>query len=300
MITLRYKGFFGNQLFQYAVARLLAERLGYGLRSYRKPWCHLDFDPRDLFPSMRERLQPRQNSLDSVLPSTMTTLRRAAARVSGGHWCNVPRRYRGQSIDIERVVAERSPQILLSGYFENYANIRSYKQEVRALYRFARPSPQRRTDDWVIHLRFDSPKEVRRWSGTGDGVPLERDLALRDYYVRLLDHLAIGRLHIVTNRPDHPYLDRLATFRPVVVSSSTQDDFFALASFPNIVMAPSAFSWWAAWLSGARRVVFPPFRFWRHPHQQAGALFVDDEERFTVIDLKRGRGALGASRCAFT
>ena len=285
MITLRYKGFFANQLYQYAVARLIADRLGYGIRCYRKAWCRLDFDPCELLPGMRERLQPRQPSLDSLFPGPMAKFRRVVAQVSRGRWSNVAKLYTGHSINIEEVVTERSPQILLSGYFEDYANYKPYKQEIRALYQFSRPLQRRRADDWAIHLRFDTSKELQKWAAQGDGVPLQRDTALRDYYLRLLEHLDMGQLHIVTNRPDHPYVDRFAKYRPMVISGSTLDDFHALASFPNIVMSPSTFSWWAAWLSRARRVVFPPFRFWRHSHQQAGALFVDDEERFILIDL---------------
>ena len=285
MITLRYRGFFANQLYQYAVARLIADRLGCGIRCRRESWSRLDFDPRELLPGMCEGLQPRRPSLDSLFPERMAGLRAVAARASGGRWTRVSRHYTGHSIDIEEVVRERSPQISLSGYFEDYSIYKPYKQEVRALYRFSAPLPRRRAGDWAIHLRFNTPKELAKWSDTGDGVPLERDAALREYYLRLLARLDLGQLHIVTNHPDHPYLESFSEYKPRVISGSTPDDFRALASFSNIVMSPSTFSWWAAWLSSARRVVFPPLRFWRRPHQQAGRLVVDDEERFRLIDV---------------
>ncbi|MBW2281071.1 MAG: alpha-1,2-fucosyltransferase [Deltaproteobacteria bacterium] len=234
---------------------------------------------------MREDLEPRRPSLDSLFPERMAAFRAAAARASGGLWTRVPRHYAGQSIDIEQVVRERSPQIFLSGYFEDYSIYKPYKQEVRELYRFSTPLQRRPAGDWAIHLRFNTPKELEKWSATGDGVPVERDAELREYYLRVLARLDLGQLHIVTNRPDHPYIDRFSEYKPRVISGSIPDDFRALASFSNIVMSPSTFSWWAAWLSSAHRVVFPPFRFWRHPHQQAGSLFVDDEERFQLIEV---------------
>ena len=159
MITIRYRGFFANQLYQYAVARLIANRVGYGIRCSRRPWSSLDFDARELFSGMCEDLVPRHRSLDSTFPSIAGGLREVAARASGGRWGRVPARYGGQSIDIEEVVRERSPQIFLSGFFEDYSIYRPYKQEVRAFYRFSQPLPRRHPGDWAIHLRFSTAKE---------------------------------------------------------------------------------------------------------------------------------------------
>ena len=139
MITVRYRGFFANQLYQYAVARLIANRSGYGIRCRRRPWSSLDFDPRELFPGMCEDLKPGRRSFDSAFPSIASGLREVAARASGGRWGRVAARYGGQSLDIEEVIREGSPQIVLSGFFEYPINSSSKRNNSMVRWYVATP-----------------------------------------------------------------------------------------------------------------------------------------------------------------
>jgi hypothetical protein len=95
--------------------------------------------------------------------------------------------------------------------------------------------------DLVMHVRL------------GDYVE-HRAMIQPEWYDAILDAEKHERLYIVTDTPDHPYLDHWKARKPIIVSRSPESDFHFIRQFKRIICGNSTFSWWACFFSHAYRI----------------------------------------------
>lgn len=74
------------------------------------------------------------------------------------------------------------------------------------------------------------------------------------WYLDILKVEQFRKLHIVCDKIDNDYLKNFSKYNPVVIRSGSSGDFNYLRRFKRIVCANSTFSWWAAFFSNAEKI----------------------------------------------
>lgn len=169
------------------------------------------------------------------------------------------------------VVADRTPRkIVLKSYMQNYEHIGLNAEKVRRWFRL--PEGEKADPESVlVHVRL------------GDFVDLGWAVSMR-YYTDIIDEEFEGRKVVVmTDDPESPHLSVFSKYETSYASGDHIEQFRLMTTANNLIICPSTFSWWAAFLSKAR--VFAPmmrrgyhsFRPFRNEN------YVVNEERYTYI-----------------
>ena len=122
MVEVRYRGRFGNRLFQYCFARIIAEELGFGLQADAIPG----------FPGTAETVSGATHG-DPIMTLT------------------------GHVADLAAILRDRSPRrIVLDGYFQRYEYYRPHRDLIRDRWlRFERAAPPDvAPGDLAMHVRL--------------------------------------------------------------------------------------------------------------------------------------------------
>ncbi|WP_141699047.1 nodulation protein NodZ [Candidatus Thiosymbion oneisti] len=264
MIQLRMQGLIGNNLFQYAFARILAEDLGYALEVK-----HSSYKPGKNIPQLEDLLS---HFRDAPLAIDGKRFSRPVDRTAlMGH-----NGFDGFRIDLEGMRnCRQDRKILIKGFFERYEIFRTHKSRIRSWfavdpidlgYHIA-------PDDIVIHIR------------RGDFIVFSRAISL-SFYLDLLEKLDFARLYICGFGLDEEVKASFSKFGPIYIEGSPIDDFRFMIGFNRIIQSQSTFAWWAGFLSKAEEIHAPvppvnatPFER-RYPHID---LRVNDESRYHYV-----------------
>jgi len=173
----------------------------------------------------------------------------------------------------------------LRGYFEDYILYRNDIQKIKSWF----PEVQKRTDDaLVIHFRAGDRLFYKNEFDTKPTI---------QSYINALDRFNFSKLYIVTDMPaweklsenelnmmkfhyDVPsgdrvpislsveyfnsFVDGFAKYEPLVVKGTICEDFNFIRTFDNILFQHGTLGWWAAILSEASKVgVYGPWRPWK-------------------------------------
>ena len=82
---------------------------------------------------------------------------------------------------------------------------------------------------------------------------------------KLRFNLKKHKLYIVTDDPGDPILTKLQRFKPEIISKSPKHDFHFIRDFDTIICGNSSFSFWASYLSDAKRI-YTFSRWVNEPH----------------------------------
>jgi hypothetical protein len=282
LIGIQFNGRLGNQLFQYAAARCVAERLGCELvllgphphgrvRRFKQP---LQVEITRFFPEVV--VSPRSfliNTIHSVSERIFQRMcsqwfphRIEPSKVEIGHheWSEV---YDPAMLDIE-------PGTLINGYFQSECYLAGREADVRQWFRpsaatearanrLLAPIAQTLTDFVAIHVRLGDYK-MHTLRVHGEAYPYALG---RSYYVDAVAQFPMGaRLALFSDEPE--FAATLPPRKPdwICPSAGPAETLRALAQFPRMVMANSSFSWWAAWLGGpVNTVIAPRYHIGRAP-----------------------------------
>tara|TARA_R110000822_G_scaffold8451_11_gene33214 strand:+ start:6521 stop:7351 length:831 start_codon:yes stop_codon:yes gene_type:complete len=175
--------------------------------------------------------------------------------------------------------------ILLSGYFEDYRFYLSSRESLMSNF----PDVKKRSDkDLVFHLRTGDRLFMKNEFFLK---PKPED------YISAINNFKFNRLHIVTDLPKwetvtkdklskmrfhinvpnsesvpiehsvsylNSLIEALEVFNPIVQRRSVGEDFNFIRTFDNILFEHGTMSWWAAFLSKATKVgVYGPWRPWK-------------------------------------
>jgi hypothetical protein len=171
---------------------------------------------------------------------------------------------------------------VLSGYFEDYRYFIDHRDKIKSWFPKVKVREER---DLVLHFR------------TGDRLFMKNEFYTKpsvEKYINAINKFNFERLHIVTDMPKWDYVtenelknmkfhniipedekvpiqhsvqyfnsfvDALKPFDPIVENRSVGEDFDFIRSFRNILFEHGTLSWWAAFLSEAQKVgVYGPWR----------------------------------------
>lgn len=120
MIVVRYRDQLGNRMFQYALGRILAEKLGFMLSA----------EPLDWFP----RTASKVDGVSSEAPEQLLE---------------------GQKVDLDNVLSDRSPRrIVLDGWFQRREYYEAHRDEIRRWFEFgAGRVDEVGQADIIVHVR---------------------------------------------------------------------------------------------------------------------------------------------------
>ena len=219
VVQVRYRGRLGNQLFEYAFGRLLAE----------------DLDATFVAPPIPGFPRARAGQASVNRPS------RPSVTIKN-HWLG-PRK---------RAALKRKRYIELWGYFQRVEYYRQHRDRIADWFYRPRRSPLP-AQSLTIHLRtgdvWDRGKEVPH-----QGYPA---LPI-SYYRRILDERSWSAVYLVCEHTDDPIAAQLLAIPGVTHEERFYlDDFDFLLASRNIVLSVSSFGWWPAWLSHAETIFYP-------------------------------------------
>jgi len=270
---------FGNNLFQFAYAKLLAEKIG-GKIFILPPSA-------DYFGM--ESLELILNSVDSY---------EIVSHYEANNIFNKDYSTIQLSSEEEAISHLKNPKVAnyeLRGYFEDFTLYENELNKIRSW--FFRPE-KRPSNEAVLHLRL----------GDRLFIPTTYDSKAFlnfDKYSKALDNLNFDTLHIVSDLPEwknysgdellqleyHTHLnqgaeqikDKAADYVNNLVSQFSERyniefhhkglarDFEFIRNFDKIIFGYSTFAWWAAVLSEASQIgVFEPWRPWKSNNKNLG------------------------------
>lgn len=248
MIVVKYIGRLGNNLFQYCLGRILATELGFDLIA----------EPIEGFPNATSWKQSRDS-----------------------HFFRKRVLLKGHRLDLAAMLADdRRRRITLKGFFQRYEYYRSYKKQIRRDWLGPEIPLQFPDDELTISIRAGDiwQKQTQRWIHP-DYVALPFS-----FYEKILEQGNWNKVHVVSEDRDDPMAQKIANrYGAEVYSGSVLSDFNLLRSSSNVVLSVSTFSWWAAWLSSAKRVFAPCVGLFDPAIRPDVDLQVGDEDRYKYV-----------------
>ena len=276
MITINLKGQLGNQMFQYAAARVQAERIGCRLivepsKNSRKKNILAAFTSQPNFEIFRVFPELSVSRFSNVLAGLSVLPKDFELQFVNSICKNyfTPQRtgfdlnegYDGKIWEVEK-------NTRLDGYFQSEKYFKNQRNEVL---------------NW-FHPSTDSLRNVKKLQKT---LPTERR-NLIGVHVRLGDYVKLKGVHsdektgwALCKSYYSKALEQFPSTMPIAlfsddpiaavdllprkpewvspVSSPPATDLFLMSSIPNLVLSNSTFSWWAGWLNtNKHRVIFAP------------------------------------------
>lgn len=273
MIKVNYKGRLGNQLFQYSLGRLLAERTG------RKLEC----PPLPGFPATYDKVE------GYVKPLTC--------------------RFERQHIDLA-IAETTSVGIILDGFFQRYDYYKNDKDKIRGWLNRDWEPADAGPDDVVVHVRRTQNKIDAVWpyvisngqvTVEGETFPLTdrskevikegtimagREILPFEWYESVLAGMVFDRLFICTDMPQDPFFRLFTKYDAIIKSSDVMGDFNLMRSAGKLLVSLSTISWWAGFLSNGK-VYLPKPTYSCWTGKTGVDLMVWDDPRYTIVPVKR-------------
>jgi hypothetical protein len=236
-------GGLGNNLFQYAVGRIIAEHHGYALRCDRPVLPPSSFLGRPVDDGPLVTMHDVAACFPHA-PLTMAGLEfdervERFELVDGDPW-------EGHTIDLAQILANLAPrQVRLTGFFQRFDYIEPYRNRVRRwLTPAAIPTPYVISPtDVLVNVRRGFDYGMLNWTLSAS------------YYRKVLEGMRdVTRVYVCGTCIDDSVRRVLQPYNPVYFDASPMEHFAFMMRFKRIVLSNSTFAWWAAFLSDASEI----------------------------------------------
>ena len=179
----------------------------------------------------------------------------------------------------------KNSNLFVAGYFENY---KFFKNNIELIKSWFPETRKHNTDDLILHLRagdrlfyaneYDSKPRAQNYINAIKQFDFEKLHIVTDMPVWktiTVEELQDMKFHInvpedkrVTAQQSVDYfnslVDGLSQFEPIHSKNSVAEDFSLIRGFNNILFQHGTLAWWAAVLSEANKVgVYGPWRPWK-------------------------------------
>jgi hypothetical protein len=258
MIIVQLTNGFGNNIFQYTAAKLLADF--HGQVAYALPPSHDYYAIPDL-KNLGVSFYEKEGNLSSII--------------------------KGNDLNYKQLFSKAYSKynFILNGYFEDYTHFEKDIDKIKSWYT---PITKRNDNDLVIHFRAG---DRLFYKNEFDTKPLV------DNYLKAIEQFEFENLHIITDMPKwekittkelqsmsfhrsvdenskvppqksvdyfNSFIDGFAKYNPLVEKRTVGEDFDFMRSFDNILFQHGTLGWWASFLSEASKVgVYGPWRPWK-------------------------------------
>jgi len=227
IVTWQQLGRFGNNMFQYALARVIAEKYNISYRTdvnFNEEETH-NSGFYDEFLNLDKFHKLNVNSFYALREDNIDNLLKLDE-------------YGFKHSDFYK------KNLRLEGYFQDnkYFNGKDVKKYFKVdESRFI----DNEDDDLCISLRLGNDYKCNNWVIDSDSI------------VNFIDNIYFNRLFIVTDVYDQPILDKFEKYSPIIYNNSGGkpiNDFYTLMSFKNLLITNSTFSYWAAVLGKSETI----------------------------------------------
>jgi len=235
MVHLQMNGFIADNLFQYVLARLTAESLGYALEV-----SHSRMQPETNTPQLLELLSHCADAPLSLAGESYSEPVDYSVHID-------TEGFDGYALDLDRICSNRTKRRLeLRGYFQNYAMLRPHKEKIRHWLNISPCDGGRgvSAEDIVLHVR------------RGDLIVFNMAMSMK-FYTEILDKLLFKQLYVLGCGLDEELRQRLDPYNPIYVEGTPAEDFRFMLSFKRMILSNSGFAWWAGFLSAAEEIYAP-------------------------------------------
>lgn len=214
MVTCSFFGRLGNNMFQYAMARIIANKYGMKMGTM---WNHNNFlEANECYEGHTVVGEPVV--VDDVV-------------------------FRAKAVNPLEGFDFTGKKVHLNGYFQDAVFYNDHRDFIKGLWQL--PPMKKNTQDLVVHLRLTDYWWIR--NKTVIHPKWYFDIINREKFKKLY---IVVEPHITNKK----YLSYFQQWNPVIVSKSPKEDFNFLRSFDRIVCSNSTFAWWAAFLSDASKI----------------------------------------------
>lgn len=241
-------GRLGNNLFQYALGRIIAERHG------------IQLDCSQIYPTGQSLARADLGTADGATITELSSFfpnaplhipgRRFESPVQSFELEGVDN-WRGHLIDLDRILKDPTARhIRIRGWFQRIEYYEHSKDKIHEWFVLAQlPIPyELNKRDVVVSIRRGTDFGLNNWT-----VPL-------DYYDEALSSLRPhGAVFVCGTGVDHAVRNRLAKYKPIYYDASPIEHFNFIMKFNRIILSNSTFAWWAAFLSSAEEILAPRF-----------------------------------------
>ena len=205
MITVKYVGMLGNNLFQYSLGRILAEEINLQLI------CRPIHGFKNTFKKIAGKNIVHNPTVfrDHVLKSD------------------------GRSISVQEAVQSADNGIVLDGWFQRYEYYKPYKGRIRKWLEIEDLDVGQTENDIIVHLRM------------GDcilGALVEHPYIMPpEYFQKALNSTSFDKLYVCSDSKtlDHSlfykYMEKFSEYNPILLGGDTLEDFRAIKSFNKII-----------------------------------------------------------------
>jgi hypothetical protein len=238
-------GGLGNNLFQYALGRIIAEHHGFAL------FCG-DFPDQAPIPLWDAAKIPC-----STLTELAAYFPNAPLHIPGRRYEQPLELYevgrgkpwRGHTIDLAAILSNPRPrQIRLAGFFQRFEYFAPYRAHIKEWFAL-RP---------IEHPYQVGPRDVLVSIRRGPDYGIQNWSLLPRFYDEILSQLrGIGRVYLCGTGIDDQIRRSLMRYDPIIYDASPIEHFAFITCFHRIVLSNSTFAWWASFLSNAEEIYAP-------------------------------------------
>lgn len=239
-------GRLGNNLFQYAIGRIIAEHHRFELNCEPPKRSVLAFMGRELDIGLSATL----DGLQDLFPNAPLHITGRRSEIPFENFdMHTDGLWNSHTIDLDGLLANPTPRkIRLLGNFQRYQYLEPFQDSIRHWFDFrSPPCPYEvRPKDVVLNIRrgFDF------W--------LHDATLSMSYYHHALGQLRdVGAVYICGTGLDDQVRSSLSEYSPVYYDATPAEHFGFIKRFDRIILSNSTFAWWAAFLSNATEILGP-------------------------------------------
>ena len=176
--------------------------------------------------------------------------------------------------------------ILLNGHFERFEYFQNYKDKIKNWLYTPRPSKKIlekykiTNKSCIIHLRMDDVWKKQIGINSKQAEKMLTNISNFDKLYICSDQIKNKNCQYFKKK-----------YNAIMIKENVIETYKLIKEFKKIVLSPSTFSWWAAWLSDANEIVIPwgksGIRWSDEWNNRKGGpdLRVFDENRYKIINL---------------
>lgn len=281
MIEINVSGGLGVRLFQYVFGFILSELKNDTLQIVENN------DYIESYEKGTNRKYSEFNNLQKIFPNIKFFIKKTNnytndSIIIGGHVHN-----------IDELNKHKGKIILKGSGFQNYKYFKNHKNLIKKLLYIPKDKLIKFEDnDVVIHYRLGDTKIEKlkkkvRCNEKYIGYHNCQNMT-NDYFVDIIKENNFNNIFVITDSPNDEYIISLKSkINCKIISNDIYDDFLFLVSAPNLIICHSTFSWWAAFLSNAKKIYMPKTNFNKNIKYHAEWIYrndinlnIDDDDRF--------------------
>lgn len=213
-------GRLGNQMFEYALGRIIAEHFGYKLT--HNLYCS-ELETNFNLPKIlegREISSPVQH-IDGMINYESNLL--------------------------ETILDNNSERkIILHGFFQNYNYFKNYKDKIKKWFYIDKNYENK--DDIAIHIRKNDFKHIPKFDSSDD------------YFLNLLRKESFNKIIIATDEPEYILIKKIMeefNDRVIIFKGNTFETLQHFTCYNKLILSFGTYSWWMGFLSNAERIYLP-------------------------------------------